>query len=84
VDPSAEARLLAIDDPDYSAAILEAKSSALTARLVVQVEGALVTHSTFLRYDRPSGKALWALAEPVHRVVIPHLLNRAATGRAGR
>jgi hypothetical protein len=67
-----------------ASAVLGARSSALTARLVVQVEGAEVTHSTFLRYERPLGKLLWALAEPVHRAVIPYLLNRAASRPAGR
>jgi hypothetical protein len=61
-----------------AAAVLGVTSAALTARLVVQVEGDAVTHSTFLRYDRPYGRVLWALAVPVHRLVIPYLLNRAA------
>jgi hypothetical protein len=65
-----------------AAAVLGVTSAALTARLVVQVEGDAVTHSTFLRYDRPYGKVLWALSEPVHRAVIPYLLNRAARGDA--
>ncbi len=60
-----------------TAAVIEATSSGLTARLVVQVTGAVVTHSTFLRYERPLGKVQWALAEQVHRAVIPYLLNRA-------
>jgi hypothetical protein len=61
-----------------ASAVLEVTSSALTARLVVQAEGTAVTHSTFLRYDRPYGRVLWALAAPIHRAVIPYLLNRAA------
>jgi hypothetical protein len=61
-----------------ASAVLAVTSSALTARLVVQAEGTAVIHSTFLRYDRPYGRVLWALAAPIHRAVIPYLLNRAA------
>jgi hypothetical protein len=60
-----------------TSAVLGVGSFALTARIVVQTADGKVTHSTFLRYDRPVGRVLWALAEPVHRAVIPFLLNRA-------
>lgn len=59
-------------------AVLGLESFALTARLVVTVEGARVVHATFLRYDRSLARLLWAVAEPIHRRVIPYLLQRAA------
>jgi hypothetical protein len=42
--------------------------------------GADLVWATFVRFDRPAGRLLWAAAAPVHHLVLPYLLRRA--GRA--
>jgi hypothetical protein len=65
------------------AAVLGVDSFVLTARLVVNVDHSKVIHATFVRYDRPLARLLWAFAAPIHRRVIPYLLNRAAAKADG-
>jgi hypothetical protein len=60
------------------AIVLATDSPLLTARLVVQVEGALVVHTTLVRADGRLGRVVWAAATPVHQLAIPFLLNHAA------
>jgi Protein of unknown function (DUF2867) len=57
--------------------VLGAESFALSNRLVVQVTADRVVHATFVRYQRPIGAILWALARPIHQVVVPYLLRHA-------
>ncbi len=59
-------------------AVLAVKSPFLSAHLLVRVASREVAHVTFVRYDRTPARAVWALASPLHRVVIPYLLRRAA------
>ena len=56
-------------------------SPLLTARLVVQVEGARVVHTTLVRTDRRLGGVVWAAATPIHQLTIPFLLDHAAAER---
>jgi hypothetical protein len=62
-----------------SAVVLATDSPLLTARLVVQVEGERVMHTTFVRLDHPLGRVVWAAAVPIHQLTIPFLLNHAAS-----
>lgn len=55
------------------------ESYLLTARLVVEVGEASVTHATFVRFEHRLGRIAWAIAQPIHRRVIPYLLARGAT-----
>jgi hypothetical protein len=59
-------------------AVLGVESFMLSAHLVVRVHESHVLHATFVRYDRPPARIVWAVAAPVHRRVIPFLLRHAA------
>jgi hypothetical protein len=59
-------------------AVLAVKSPFLSAHLLVRVAHDEVAHVTFVRYDRPPARVLWMLATPLHRIVIPYCLRRAA------
>ena len=61
-----------------TAVILAVGSFALSAHLVVQVEDSRIIHSTFVRYDRWPARFMWTVAAPIHRRVIPYLLEHAA------
>ncbi len=61
---------------------LEARSSLLTARKYVQVDGARVTVTTLVHYERPIARALWRAVLPVHLVTEPYLLGGAARRRS--
>lgn len=61
------------------AVVLTTDSPLLTARLVVQVEGARVVHTTLVRTNCRLGRVVWAAATPIHQLAIPFLLNHAAT-----
>jgi hypothetical protein len=63
------------------AIVLATGSPLLTARLVVQVEGARVVHTTLVRTDRRLGGVVWAAATPIHQLTIPFLLDHAAAER---
>ncbi|MEU3273105.1 hypothetical protein ABZ639_19870 [Saccharomonospora sp. NPDC006951] len=62
-------------------ATLGIDGTAFTTHLVVDVRGPRVVHATFLRFERRRAKILWAISDPVHRLTITYLMNRAA--RAG-
>lgn len=64
-----------------SAVVLATDSPLLAARLVVQVDGALVVHTTLVRVRNRLGGVVWAAAIPIHQVTIPFLLNHAAAAR---
>jgi hypothetical protein len=66
------------------AIVLATDSPLLTARLVVQVEGALVVHTTLVRAAGRLGHVVWAAATPIHQLAIPFLLNHAAAERRRR
>jgi hypothetical protein len=61
-----------------TAVILGVRSFVLTAHLVVRVQDSQVVHATFVRYERSLARVLWTAAAPIHRRVIPYLLNHAA------
>ncbi|MEW2506865.1 nitroreductase/quinone reductase family protein [Amycolatopsis sp. NPDC047767] len=63
--------------------VLEAPSSLLTVRNTVDV-GSRVRWTTTVRFDRAPARALWAIAAPVHAVVIPWRLREAARRGSGR
>ena len=58
--------------------VLEARSSFLTARKVIQVADAQLTASTFIRYERRWGRWIWAVVALVHHRTEPLLLTLAA------
>jgi Protein of unknown function (DUF2867) len=60
------------------AIVLAADSPLLTARIVVLASDDRVVHTTLVRLDNAIGRALWAVAAPIHQLVIPVLLRHAA------
>jgi len=65
------------------ALVLELRSPFATARKIVRVEHSRVVISTFVRYERRLGGALWAAVAPVHHRTEPWLLGHAAARPAG-
>jgi hypothetical protein len=58
--------------------VIEAHSPLVTAVKVVRVGHSSVTMTTFVRYERPGGRAVWASVTPVHHRTEPYLLGHAA------
>jgi hypothetical protein len=56
---------------------LEARSRLMVAQNIVAVSESTVVLVTLVQFDRRAGRALWAVAAPVHIRVIPYLLQRA-------
>jgi hypothetical protein len=56
---------------------LEARSRLMVAQNIVVVSDPTVVLVTLVQFNRRAGRALWAVATPVHVRVIPHLLQRA-------
>ncbi|MFI2241656.1 hypothetical protein [Streptomyces chrestomyceticus] len=63
---------------------LEAHSPLLTARNVLCVGGSFVTWSTFVHATGRTGRAVWAVAAPLHHQAVPLLLKRATRKAAAR
>jgi hypothetical protein len=63
--------------------ILEVRSAMVTARKTLRVEGSRVTMTTFVRYERPLARAIWAAIAPVHHQTEPYLLGHAASHQCG-
>ena len=57
---------------------LEASSPLLTSLLVVRLADDRVRFTTNVRYHHPIARPLWAAAKPVHRLMVPYLIDRAA------
>ncbi|GII04025.1 DUF2867 domain-containing protein [Planobispora takensis] len=57
---------------------LEAASWFLSGNLLVQTAGGRVSLTTFLRYDRWPGHAVWPPLAVVHRLLVPRVLREAA------
>ncbi|MGH2831677.1 MAG: DUF2867 domain-containing protein [Solirubrobacteraceae bacterium] len=68
---------------EQEATVLRVDSPLLTAHIVVQTHETRVVHTTLVRLERPLGRVIWALAAPIHQLVIPLLLKHAATRLAG-
>jgi hypothetical protein len=60
--------------------VLDVKSPLVTAEKVVRVDATRVVMTTFVRYERAAGRALWSAVTPVHHRTEPYLLGRAAAG----
>jgi Protein of unknown function (DUF2867) len=58
---------------------LEARSRLMVAQNIVAVSESTVVLVTVVQFSRRAGRALWAVATPVHVRVIPYLLQRAWT-----
>jgi hypothetical protein len=74
-----------IEHSDADMTVLHARSRLIDAWNVVAApegDGADLVWATFVRFNRPPGRPLWAAAAPVHHVILPYLLRRA--GRALR
>ncbi len=64
---------------------LAAASPLLRAENIVAVDGSVVLWLTVVDFEGRTGRLLWTLASPLHHVVIPSLLRRAArVGTDGR
>lgn len=59
-------------------AVIGVQGATLSAHHVMRIDGTTVVHVTFVRYDRPAGRILWAASAPIHVRVIPFLMNHAA------
>jgi hypothetical protein len=58
---------------------LEARSPVLRGLIVGRrVDATCVTLTTYVAYERPVARVLWAVVAPLHRMVAPYLLARAA------
>jgi hypothetical protein len=57
---------------------VEAESVLLHSRLVLRLSDGAVVMTSNIRFRRASGRAVWLLAGPVHRRIVPYLLGRAA------
>lgn len=64
---------------DDEAAIFEMESKLIAAHNVVLVRDGRVRCATFVRYERPSARALWSVAAVIHIRLAPYLLRRAGT-----
>jgi hypothetical protein len=60
------------------AVVLEVRSSLLTAQKVVRTQSSRVTMTTFVRYERRTGRIVWSAVAPVHHRTEPYLLGHAA------
>jgi hypothetical protein len=68
----------AIESATPAEIVLEARSWLIEGRNRVRVEGTRVRCTTDVRYERRLGRAVWALAVPIHLRMIRYLLERAA------
>jgi hypothetical protein len=60
---------------------LEVQSALVTAQKVLRLEDSRVVITTFVRYERTLGRAIWSAIAPVHHQTEPYLLRHAATHR---
>jgi Protein of unknown function (DUF2867) len=58
---------------------LEARSRLMVAQNIVAVTDSTVVLATLVHFTGRTGRALWAVATPIHNRVIPYLLERAGT-----
>lgn len=63
---------------------LEVRSALVAARKVLRVESSRVVMTTFVRYERRAGRAIWSALAPIHHRTEPYLLGRAAINPRGR
>jgi hypothetical protein len=64
-------------DPEL--AVYEAQSPITEANLVMRLETNRAVLSTFVHYRRPAiAGSIFVVAGPIHRAIIPYLLDRAA------
>jgi hypothetical protein len=57
---------------------IQSRSRLLAARNVVLVNDSSVVWVTIVHFNRPIARTAWALAKPIHHIVIPYLLRRAS------
>jgi hypothetical protein len=62
--------------------ILEARSRLMTAHNLLEVRDDRVVLTTFVRYEQRAARSMWSAASPLHRFIVPRLLNHAAGRRA--
>jgi Protein of unknown function (DUF2867) len=58
---------------------LELRSRLMVAQLVLRLERSEAVLTTLVFYHRAAARPLWAVVAPIHRLIIPYLLNRAAS-----
>jgi hypothetical protein len=60
-------------------AVYETQSVLVDANLVMRLEANRAVLSTFVHYTKPAiAGAIFVVAGPIHRAIIPYLLDRAA------
>lgn len=70
-----------ITDTGPEVVVLELRSRLLLAHNVFLVRDGRVRVATLVRYESGAARPLWSVVSTVHRAVVPHLLNRAASTR---
>ncbi|MFC6881572.1 MULTISPECIES: DUF2867 domain-containing protein [Actinomadura] len=68
----------AITGREDGAVRLRLESALMTARLTLRLDGGTARWTTSVSYRRRPGRALWAVVAPIHRLMVPYLLKRAA------
>ncbi|QKG19566.1 DUF2867 domain-containing protein [Actinomadura verrucosospora] len=67
-----------IAEREDGAVRLRLESALMTARLTLRLDGGAAHWATSVSYRRGSGRVLWAVVAPIHRLMVPYLLKRAA------
>jgi hypothetical protein len=58
--------------------VLELDSKLMSAQNVIEVDGTRVVWTTLVHYRNRLGAVMWSAAAPVHHLILPRLLGRAA------
>jgi hypothetical protein len=60
--------------------ILSVQSAMLgTAHLVLHLDGSRAVLASFVRYEKRGARPIWSVVRPLHHLIIPYLLGRAAS-----
>lgn len=66
-----------VEQDEPGAITLRARSPLLLARNTVSVDGAGLTWTTRVHFERRAGRVIWAVVAQVHHRLLPLLLHRA-------
>jgi hypothetical protein len=64
------------DEPELF--VLATDGRLMAARMIFALSGSTLTWTTALRFHRTAARAIWAVAQNVHRALAPRLLDKAA------
>jgi hypothetical protein len=72
-----------ISDSGADSVTLESHSPLIVTSNIVVVSNSNVVWVTFVRFNRRIARPVWAVAAPIHHMMVPYLLKRASRSRAG-